>query len=75
MKKFILALAVTGLTFTSAFAEEMDMTKIDLDGDGLVSIEESNAAGLPLTPELFTEADKDGDGKLNAEELAATVKK
>lgn len=75
MRKFILALAITGLASTSAFAENLDMTKIDLDADGLVSIEESNAAGLPLTPELFAEADKDGDGKLNAEELAATVNK
>ncbi|MBL1406113.1 MAG: calmodulin [Hyphomicrobiales bacterium] len=74
MKKIILALAITGLSFTSAFAEELDFAKIDTDGDGLVSIEETQAAGLPLTLELFSEADKDQDGKLNAEELASTVK-
>ncbi len=75
MKKLILALAVTGFAFTSAHAQEMDMSKVDSDQDGAVTLEEANAAGLTWTAEQFATVDVDGDGKLNADEYAAATAK
>ena len=53
---------------TSALAEAEDT-----DGDGVYSMEELMVAYPSLTDELFTTIDGNGDGAVDAEELAAAV--
>lgn len=73
MKKLILALSISGLTVASSYAQELDMVKVDADGNGLVSLEEATAMGWSWTADQFAGADADGDGSLNAEEFAAAT--
>jgi Ca2+-binding EF-hand superfamily protein len=53
----------------------MNFAVVDADGSGLVSIEETTAAGWEWTEEQFAAADSDGDGYLNVEEFAAAAAK
>lgn len=73
MKKLILALSIIGLSAAASYAQELDMVKVDTDGNGLVSLEEANAMGWAWNAEQFAGADKDGDGSLNAEEFSAAT--
>jgi len=73
MKKFILALGVAGLMAAPALAQTPDFASVDADGNTMVSLEESTAAGLPWTAEQFAAADTNGDGSLSAEEFAAAI--
>mgnify|MGYP000848914999 CR=1 FL=1 len=43
----------------------------DTDGNGSYSIEELTAAYPDMTPELFASVDVNGDGAVDADELAA----
>lgn len=69
MKKFIAALGISALAITAAQAAEL--TEIDTDANGMISMEEAKAAMPDLSEEAFSGADADGDGSLNAEELAS----
>ena len=55
----------TAVLATSVVAQEMDA-----DGDGMYSMDEMMAAFPALTEETFTTADTNGDGMIDAEELA-----
>ncbi len=71
MKKLIVALGVAGLLAGPALAAEMDFTKVDADGNAMISMEEASAGGWEWTEDEFKAADKDGDGSLSAEEFTA----
>ncbi|MCB1329969.1 MAG: EF-hand domain-containing protein [Maritimibacter sp.] len=45
----------------------------DTDGDGMVTIEEFTAAYPDLTEDVFTAADANADGYLDADEIAAAA--
>ena len=72
MKKLLTVLAVSAFATTSAFAAELK--DIDTDSNGMVSMEEAKAAMPNISEEAFKGADADGDGSLNAEELAKLSK-
>lgn len=69
MKKLIAALGISALAITAAQAAEL--SEIDTNGDGVISMEEAKVAMPDLSEEAFGGADADGDGSLNAEELAS----
>lgn len=69
MKKILAVLALSAMTFAGAQAAEM--SAVDTDANGSVSMEEAKAAMPEMTDEQFTAADADGDGSLNEEEFAA----
>lgn len=73
MKKFLIACSIAGIVGGAAaipaFAGEMDFTKVDANGDGIISIDEARAAGWEWTEDQFKTADADGDGGLNADEF------
>ena len=68
MRKLIAVLAVSAFAFTAAHAAELK--DIDADGNGSISMEEAKAAMPDLSEDAFKAADANGDGTLNAEELA-----
>lgn len=72
MKKLILALAITGLTTASSFAQA-SFESIDADQSGGITLAEASAAGLTWTQEQFEAADTDADGALNVDEFAAAT--
>lgn len=68
MKKWKIILAtLLGLGAGAAAAAEIE----DANGDGVYSMDEVKAAYPDLTEELFGTLDLNGDGALDAEELAA----
>lgn len=67
MKSVVTALAVLGLTTAVAFAQEVQ----DTDGNGTYSLEELQAVYPDLTAEGFGLIDANGDGAVDADELAA----
>lgn len=69
MKNVVLALGVvSALVAAQANAETMIA---DADGNGTYSLEEVTVAVPDMTAETFAEADVNGDGQLDAEELSA----
>ena len=72
MKKLILALAITGFTAGSSFAQA-SFESIDVDQSGGITLAEAGAAGLTWTEEQFAAADTDADGALNVDEFAAAT--
>lgn len=68
MKRHILTTACLAAAVLATAAEAQE---IDADGDGLYSMEEMLAVFPAMTEETFTTADANGDGSLDAEELAA----
>ena len=69
MKPFALIIGVvSALGATAVMAQTMVE---DTDGDGNYSYEEMVAAYPDLTQEAFDEADANGDGALDASELAS----
>lgn len=67
MKKFLAVLAVSVLAAGTAHSAEL--TEVDTDSDGKVTMEEAKAKMPDLTEDSFKTADADGDGSLNAEEF------
>ncbi|MEL7212221.1 MAG: EF-hand domain-containing protein [Pseudomonadota bacterium] len=69
MKTMTLTLAgLTALALsTTAFAN----TEIDTDGDGVMSMEELQAAYPTLSEDLFAAMDANGDGTIDADEFKA----
>ncbi len=67
MKSVVTVLAALGLTTTVAFAQEVQ----DTDGSGTYSLEELQAAYPDLTEDGFALIDANGDGVVDADELAA----
>ena len=68
MKLKLLILAILlGLGGTAATAAEL----VDADGDGVFSMDEVKAVYPDVTEELFVQLDVNGDGALDAEEVAA----
>ncbi len=68
MYKTISAL-MFGLALAGAAHAQTVVT--DTDGNGTHSIEELTAAYPDMTPELFAQIDVNGDGSVDADELAA----
>ncbi|PVA11456.1 calcium-binding protein [Pelagivirga sediminicola] len=69
MTKFIASvLGMSALAATAAFA---DMSAIDTNGDGLVTMDEIQAAYPEVTAEQFSEIDTNGDGAVDDAEMSA----
>ncbi|QYX57487.1 EF-hand domain-containing protein [Roseovarius sp. SCSIO 43702] len=63
---------VTAATFVAALAlPAFAMEAMDADGDGMVSMDEFNAAMPDAGEDTFTSIDTDGDGMLSADEVEA----
>ncbi|MBV7393325.1 hypothetical protein [Mameliella sediminis] len=71
MKTTLTTIAALTAFSLPAFAQDMEGAKLDMDGDGLVSLEEVQAMYPDVSQDDFTGADADGDGLLSAEELEA----
>lgn len=69
MTKYI-ALAL-GLSAMAATAFASDLAQLDTNADGVLSLEEVQAAFADVTAEQFAAADSNADGSLDADELAA----
>ena len=72
MKTITLAIAALGLSTAAAFAQgaTIDISAIDTDGNGTVSLAEAQVVWPDLTQEQFATADADASGELSVEELA-----
>ena len=68
MKKILAALAVSLMAVSAAQAAEM--SAVDTDGNGTVSMEEAKAAMPDLADDAFKAADANADGQLDADEFA-----
>lgn len=66
--KQLLGVVVLSLFVSDAFAQDWRMRKFDLNGDGFVKVQELKTAGCKVKKELFSHADKNSDGQLNAKE-------
>lgn len=67
MKKFLLT-TVAAMTLSAPVWAQADL---DTNTDGMLSIEELQAANPDITAEQFAALDADGDGALNADEVSA----
>ncbi len=73
MKMTPITLVFGAMFITSAGLAAEDFSKVDANGDGLITMDEA-AAGMPeLTAGEFHAADANGDGALSLEEFAAVV--
>lgn len=66
--KQLLSVVVFSLFVSDAFADDWRMRKFDMNGDGFITVEEFEALGCKVRKSLFSYADKNSDGKLNAKE-------
>lgn len=75
MKKTALTLAaLLGLSATGgAFAQSLEFSSLDADGDGVITLEELQVAIPDITPENFGLLDSDSDGVLSPDEFAILV--
>lgn len=69
MKTYLAIAAV----LVAAPALAQDMSTLDADGDGMVSMEEMTAVYPDMTEDSFTQADANADGMLDEAELQAAV--
>jgi hypothetical protein len=60
-----------GLAGAAAGAANAQTVVTDTDGNGSYSIEEMTAAYPDMTPDIFAQVDVNGDGAVDADELAA----
>lgn len=74
MKRIFLRTAASLALGTAAFAAT-DITTLDADGDGMVTMAEMQAAFPEFSDEAFAALDVSGDGMLDADEVAAAVEK
>lgn len=68
MTKF--KMIVTGLMMAPALAFAAG-AEMDVNGDGMLSVDEVQTAAPAVSTDMFMEMDVDGDGLLNADEVAA----
>ncbi|MBQ2263446.1 MAG: hypothetical protein II336_19050 [Loktanella sp.] len=68
IKTLLAPVAATLLLALPAFAQS---TAIDVNGDGMYSFPEVQAAAPDVTEDDFAALDTNGDGLLDAEEIAA----
>ena len=73
MKKIILAFALAGFAAAPALAQAAAFSAADANADGMVTMEEGNAAGNSWTEEQFKAADTDGNGSLSEVEYNAAT--
>ncbi|MFZ1813810.1 MAG: hypothetical protein WBO55_02965 [Rhizobiaceae bacterium] len=73
MKKIILAFGLAALSVGPALAQAANFQTADVNADGMVTMEEGNAAGASWTDEQFKAADADGDGSLSEAEYTAAT--
>lgn len=64
---FALALSLPAMAFAS------DLSAMDTNGDGYVTMSEFQQGMPEATAEIFTTADTNGDGALSEDEVAAAV--
>jgi len=67
MKK-LFAIMTLSFFVSDAFADDWRMRKFDMNGDGFITVEEFESLGCKVRKSLFSYADKNSDGKLNAKE-------
>lgn len=73
MRFWVFAICLAYLISRPVLAAEITFAAVDIDGSGLISIEEVEAAGLDWTAEEFALADMDADEYLNQEEFEAAI--
>ncbi|WP_439110854.1 hypothetical protein [Lentibacter sp.] len=71
MKKVTLTLAALATALTPMLAHADMMADLDSNGDGVVTVDELQAAMPDVTAESFSEMDINDDGMLDADEIAA----
>lgn len=69
MKRTMTLAAVILSSASLAHAATLD--ELDLDGDGVVTLDEVQSVYPDLSTEIFLAADSNADGALDADELAA----
>ncbi|MBL6427486.1 MULTISPECIES: EF-hand domain-containing protein [Maritimibacter] len=69
MKIANLAIAATLTIGSVAIAQ--DVKVVDIDADGVISVEELMAAYDDVNEDIFTASDTNGDGVLDMDELAS----
>ncbi len=70
MTKFIAAILATGVLATSAFAAG-SLADMDTNADGMLTIEEVQAAYPEMTAEQFSAIDTNADGVIDEAEMGA----
>lgn len=73
MKTIKTAPVAFGLLLAATPALMAQDATVDMDGDGMVTIEEFTEAYPELTAETFAAADTNADGMLDADEIAAAT--
>jgi hypothetical protein len=68
MTKFIVMALGMGAMATTAFA---DISAMDTNGDGLLTMDEVQAAYPEVTADQFSQIDSNGDGAVDDDEMAA----
>ena len=71
MIKQLTSLAAVAALMTPALAMSTSAAEVDANGDGLLTIEEVQAAYPDVTAEGFSTMDANADGALDGEEVAA----
>ena len=65
-KTLAYALGLSALASTAAFA---DMASVDANADGMVTMEEAQAAYPDMTADQFSQIDANGDGAIDDSEM------
>lgn len=71
MKKILLTLLAVPLAAAPVWAMGEAMTEVDGNGDGMLSVEEVQAAWPEISTDDFLAMDANADGLLDADEVAA----
>ena len=71
MTKYIAVLIGMGLMANAAIAAGEGVTEIDTNGDGLMTIDEIQAAYPDMDAETFSQIDANGDGAVDDAEMVA----
>ncbi|WP_298967134.1 hypothetical protein [uncultured Roseibium sp.] len=71
LKNTMIAAAVGTFAMTSAaLAQTPEFSTVDANEDSLLTLEELNSAGVPITEDIFKAADTNEDGALDSEEYS-----
>ncbi len=71
MRKMIMALVAVGATTSFAMAKEM--SEMDVNADGVLSVEEFAAGHSDVDPAIFAAIDANEDGLIDPAEYAAAT--